>query len=99
MNKLSLKMKLGLGFGSLLIILLAMGLMAYSSVGRLADISHRVDLVMTKKDLSSQIEAAIEKQSTGIRGFLLAGKEDLLKQDEDGKREFADNMEKLAQAF
>ena len=97
MNKLSLKMKLGLGFGSLLIILLAMGLMAYSSVGRLADISHRVDLVMTKKDLSSQIEAAIEKQSTGIRGFLLAGKEDLLKQDEDGKREFADNMEKLAQ--
>ncbi len=36
MNKLSLKTKLGVGFGSLLIILTAMGLVAYNAVGQLA---------------------------------------------------------------
>jgi len=96
MNKLSLKLKLGLAFGALLLILMAMGFVAYNSVGQLAAISTRADDIMTKKDMSSQIEAALEKQTTGIRGFLLAGKEDLLKHDEEGKQEFADNMEKLA---
>src|SRR5579864_8597777 len=95
MNKLSLKMKLAVGFGGLLLILVAMGFMAYRSVGRLADISNQVDEAMVKKDMASQIEAAIEKQSSGVRGFLLAGNEDLLKHDEEGRKQFADNMEKL----
>ncbi len=95
MNKLSLKIKLGVGFGSLLLILMAMGFMAYNSVGQLADISNRVDDIMTKKDMSSQIESALEKQTTGVRGFLLAGKEDLLKHDEEGKQDFASNMDAL----
>jgi methyl-accepting chemotaxis protein len=95
MNKLSLKTKLGMGFGSLLIILTAMALVAYNAVGQLGQISERVDEVMTKKDMSSQIEASIEKQTTGIRGFLLAGREDLLKHDEEGKQEFAENMNGL----
>src|SRR5579872_2589597 len=95
MNKLSLKLKLGLGFGVLLLVLVAMGFVAYNSVGELADILKRTDDIMTKKDMSSQIEAALEKQSTGIRGFLLAGKEDLLKHDEEGKQQFVDTMERL----
>jgi methyl-accepting chemotaxis protein len=95
MNKLSLKMKLGLGFGSLLLILVAMGFVANGIVSRLADVSGRVDAMMTKKDLASQIEAEIEKQTTGIRGFLLAGREDLLKIDDQGKQEFNENMDRL----
>jgi methyl-accepting chemotaxis protein len=95
MNKLSLKVKLGLGFGVLLLILVATGFVAYNSVSQLADISKHADAIMTKKDVSSQIEAALEKQTTGIRGFLITGKEDLLKHDEEGKQQFADNMEKL----
>src|ERR1700691_2285219 len=51
---------------------------------------------MAKKDMASQIEAGIEKQTTAIRGFLLAPKEDLLKHDEDGKKQYAENMDKLA---
>ena len=95
MNKLSLRLKLGLGFGVLLLVLVAMGFIAYNAVGQLAEISNRADEIMTKKDMSSQIEGALEKQSTGIRGFLLSGKEDLLKHDQEGKQEFADNMDKL----
>ncbi len=99
MNRLSLKMKLGAGFGALLLILAAMGYAAYTSVGQLTEISNRVVLMMTKKDMSSQVEAAIEKQTTGIRGYLLAGREDLLKIDLEGKNEFSENMEKLQEAI
>src|ERR1035438_8498596 len=99
MNKLSLKIKLGIGFGSLLLILAAMGLVAYSSVGKLTEISDRVVLMMAKKDMASQLEASIEKQTTGVRGFLLVGQEDLLKHDEEGKQEYSENMNKLRQAI
>jgi methyl-accepting chemotaxis protein len=95
MRKLTLKMKLGMGFGSLLLILVAMGFVANGTVSRLADLSGRVDGMMTKKDTASQIEAEIEKQTTGIRGFLLTGREDLLKIDDQGRREFNENMDRL----
>ena len=95
MNKLTLKAKLGLGFGGLLLILIILGTVAYTSVGRLADISAQVDTIMAKKDMASQIEGGIEKQSTAVRGFLLSPKEDLLKHDEDGKQQFVENTDKL----
>ncbi|MGA8271479.1 MAG: methyl-accepting chemotaxis protein [Candidatus Sulfotelmatobacter sp.] len=96
MNKLNLKTKLGLGFGSLLLILVATGGVGYYSVGQLADISDRADIIMTRKDLSSQLSAALEKQTAGARGYILSGRADTLEHDEEGKREFADNMDKLA---
>jgi methyl-accepting chemotaxis protein len=99
MKKLSLKMKLGLGFGVLLLILVAMAFVANHSLNQLAEISNRTDDIMTKKDMSSQIDAALAKQSTGIRGFLITGKDDQIKHDEVGKREFADNMDRLGQVL
>jgi methyl-accepting chemotaxis protein len=90
-----LKAKLGMGFGSVLIVLVAMGFVAYKSIAQMAEISERVDAVMVKKDMASQMEAAVEKQSTALRGFLITGKEDLLQQEEEGKREFAENMDSL----
>lgn len=96
MRNASLKAKLGMGFASLLIVLVAMGFVAYKSIAQMAEISERVDTVMVKKDMTSEIEAAVEKQSTGLRGFLMTGKADLLQHDEEGKREFAENMDGLA---
>jgi methyl-accepting chemotaxis protein len=51
--------------------------------------------MMAKKDMATQIDAAAEKQTTGVRGFLLVGREDLLAIDEAGKKDFAENMEEL----
>src|SRR5450432_2525971 len=93
--RITIGRKLGLGFGGLLVILAAMGVVAYNAVGQLTRNSQRVVKMMTKKDTASQIEAEIEKQTTGIRGFLIAGREDLLKIDEDGRREFEGNMDRL----
>src|SRR5277367_4677333 len=95
MNRLSLKVKLGIGFGSLLAVLLAMGLVARQAVDRLAEISTGVAHNLEKKDMVSQIEAGIEKQSTAVRGFLLTGKEDLLAHGDEGKQEFSENMSNI----
>lgn len=98
MNKLSLKMKLGVGFGTLLIILVAMAFMAYRSMGKLSTASDNVLANSKKHNFTQDIETAIEKQTTGVRGFLLAGKEDLLKHDQEGQQEYkeaANSLEKL----
>jgi CHASE3 domain sensor protein len=55
--------------------------------------------MMAKKDMASLLEAGVEKQSTGIRGFLLSGRDDSLLHDEEGKKEFSENMEKLRQTI
>jgi methyl-accepting chemotaxis protein len=90
-------MKLAVGLGSPLAILVALGIVAYNSVGQLGELSHRVEEVTANRDMSSRIETAVEKQTAGVRGFLLAGGEDRLKQDKEGKQEFSENLDKLAQ--
>ena len=99
MNKLSLKVNLGLGFGGVLLILIVMGVVSYYAVGELNDISDRVVKALTKKDLASQVQASIETQSSGLRGFLLSGREDTLQHDEEGKKQFAESMESLRQTI
>ncbi len=96
MNSLSLKMKLGAGFGSLLVILIALGFVALGSVAQLAEIAKTVDSIATKKDLSSRIDAAIEKQAAAVRDFLPTGQEDALKQDASAKQDFNVDMDQLA---
>ena len=96
MNKLSLKMKLGLGFGSLLLNLAAVAFLGYFFIGQFADTAARADQVMVKIYLTSQIEAAVEKQSAAVRGFMLAKKESQLSHDEDAKLQFADSMNQLS---
>ena len=96
MNKLSLRMKLGLGSGNLLLFLAAMGHLAYTSVGQLGEIKARSDEVMVKTYLTSQIAAANEKQSAAVRGFLLTGKGNFLKADMEGQQQFAESMDKLS---
>src|SRR5438067_3540004 len=95
MNKLSLKMKLGLGFGALLVIMAFVGGMGYYSTFRFSDLDDRLEKNGENAVLTATMEAAIEKQSTGVRGFLLAGKEDLLKHDEEGQQEFKASADKL----
>jgi CHASE3 domain sensor protein len=56
-------------------------------VSQLVEASDEVDQLMAKKDMASVVEGSIEKQTTGVRGFLLLGREDMLKHDEEGKQE------------
>jgi methyl-accepting chemotaxis protein len=95
MRKLSLKMKLGVGFGALLLIIAVVGGFGYYSTYRAAKATDRIVGSAQQQDLSNAMVASLEMQTTGVRGFLLAGKEDLLKHDQDGQAGFKAAVEKL----
>jgi methyl-accepting chemotaxis protein len=95
MRNLSLRMKLTAGFGGMLAILAILGLISYSTIGEMADASERVDESSTNKELAATIQVSMEKQCAGVRGFMLSGREDLLKDDEEGKKDAQNALEKL----
>jgi methyl-accepting chemotaxis protein len=92
---LSLKMKLGLGFGTLLSVMTVVGGIGFYSTFRIGTATEAIQVNDKKNLLVQTMETALEKQTTGVRGFLLAGKEDLLKHDQDGQQEFKENAEEL----
>jgi methyl-accepting chemotaxis protein len=95
MNKLSLKMKLGLGFGTVLVIMAVVGGMGFYATFRLADATSIAVSNGDKAILTKAMGTAIEAQTASIRGFLLSGKEDLLKHDQQAQQSFKENADKL----
>ena len=95
MSRMILKMKLGVGFGTLLLILAVMGAVGYRALTQLVAIADETDQLMIKKDLVSDLDGSIEMQTTGVRGYLLTGREDLLTHDEEGKRAYTETMDEL----
>jgi methyl-accepting chemotaxis protein len=95
MNKLSLKMKLGLGFGTVLVIMAVVGGMGFYATFRLADATSVVVSNGDKAILTKAMGTAIEAQTASIRGFLLSGKEDLLKHDQQAQQSFKESADKL----
>ncbi|HEY1264309.1 MAG TPA: methyl-accepting chemotaxis protein [Terriglobales bacterium] len=100
MSKMSLKKKLGLGFGLLLLIIIALGTIGYRSAVRGNELSDELALQVQKKELALESEDAIQTQLTGLRGFIITGKEEQLKILEEGRHDFdeaADSLEKSLQ--
>ncbi len=95
LNKLSLKMKLGMGFGTLLLIMTIMGVISFTSINNVAALGDEVNKQMGKKQLSNDAEAAIEMQTSGGRGYLLSGSEETLKRREEGIAQFDKSMAEL----
>jgi methyl-accepting chemotaxis protein len=95
LGKLSVKGKLILGFGVLLVILAVLSLVAYRTILNLDQAADEVELLTQQERLAASIPAAVMKQSSGTRGFLLSGEENALARDEEGKQEFQDSMDKL----
>ena len=95
MSKLSLKMKLGLGFGILLLILCLVGGISYQASLTQRQLAAEVEKQVQKKELALLADKAVEMQLSGLRGFLLAGKDERLKNYEDGRRQFQESMNKL----
>jgi methyl-accepting chemotaxis protein len=95
LGKLSVKGKLMLGFGVLLLILVVLSIGAYRTILNLDRAADEVEMRNQQEKLAASIPAAVMKQSSGTRGFLLSGKETALARDEEGKREFREGMDKL----
>jgi methyl-accepting chemotaxis protein len=78
MTTLNLKMKMGLGFGSLVAMMVFLGLLGYRSAVTTETISRNVQFNSTKKDLSQAIRLAIEREKVGGRDALLSGRKETL---------------------
>jgi len=96
LNKLSLKMKLGVGFGLLLAILVVLGMAAYHTILNLDEARNEVDRKTAEKLLAISLETAAMKESSATRGYLLTGEEKMLERDERGKREIRQAIDNLA---
>jgi methyl-accepting chemotaxis protein len=95
MSKPSLKMKMAVGFGGLLVILAVLGFEAYHAVGQLAEMSASVERRTVKAELGLQLALDAEKQRAGSRVFLLTSKEQQLQRYETGKRDFTECLDKM----
>ena len=95
MNKISLKMKLGLGFGVLLLIIAVMGITSYTSVNKLSDLSDEVQKQMHQAQIAADVDSGIELQTSATRGFVLSGNEEILKRREEGIAQVDKSLEEL----
>src|SRR5215467_11280915 len=95
MHRLSLKMKLAFGFGTLLLVLAVVGGIGYYATLRMSDAADRIVTNAKVQNLAMEMVVGLEMQTTGIRGFLLAGKEELLKHDQEGQSRFKDSADRI----
>ena len=95
MNSVSLKMKLALGFGALLVIIATMGFVSFSSINKLSDLSDEEMKQATKTLLAYGADDGFEMQINGTRTFLLTGGEGALKHRQEGSAQAKDRIDKL----
>jgi methyl-accepting chemotaxis protein len=88
-------MKLGMGFGLLLVIIAVMGFMSYTSINKLSDLSDEVNKQAHKTQLATQADGTVELQTSVTRGYVLSGSEASLKRRTDGMADYDKIMGEL----
>ncbi len=90
-----LKVKLMLGSCSPLILMVILGIITYISISSLLKSNHWVDHTHEVIAEVKNIEAAAVDMETGMRGFLLAGKEGFLDPYKGGQKKFYEHIKSL----
>ena len=93
MKSLSLKMKIGLGFGSLLVLMMLIGGIGYYSTTKSAALSEQVGHFAAERFLTAQLRLAVEKEKVGVRDVLLLNKD--TKYLEDARSDFQEKVDAL----
>jgi methyl-accepting chemotaxis protein len=95
LGKIGMKAKLAGGFGAVLLILVATGILTYQNVGEISDSSTTADRKATEEQVAQGVDISLLKVSSSARGYFLTGKDETLRRYEDGKREYMKGIEKL----
>lgn len=95
-NKFSLKVKLGFGFGSLLMLVVLMGYLSYSSANGVARVTRQVDDAVAMKDASMDISQGVWKGLASTRAFLLSGNQSYLHDYQEGNHEVEVGFDRLS---
>ncbi|MCG9748975.1 methyl-accepting chemotaxis protein [Vibrio brasiliensis] len=88
LRNIPLKFKIALGAGIPLTLLVFLSIVSISSSRSLVTTSGMVDHTHKVIEQAMKIEAAAVDMETGMRGYLLAGKEDFLQPYKNGQQEF-----------
>jgi methyl-accepting chemotaxis protein len=94
-KNVGLKAKLMLGSCSPLVLVVILGVVTYTSMGSLLQSNHWVDHTHNVMAEAKSIEAAAVDMETGMRGFLLAGKEAFLDPYKGGQKRFYEQLASL----
>jgi methyl-accepting chemotaxis protein len=94
MSNTTLRAKMTLAFGVILLALAANSLVGYLSVQKLAEGNETFDLAVEKQKLSFVMQAALEQQRAGVRGFLLGNNS--LDEFESGRQRFQSAADKTS---
>jgi methyl-accepting chemotaxis protein len=92
MNKMSLKMKLGAGFGLLLLLMLAVAGTSYHSITGIDLVTDEAIGHLENKALANAIDSDVNLQAAAVRGYLLTGEDESLRQLDKQRKEFAEHM-------
>lgn len=95
MNKLNLKVKLALAFGSLLLILLTMGAISYTSVERVKTLSAFVDQKDQATFYATSIFSRINDQKAEYRAYLLTSRQAEMDRYAANSLSLAEELDKL----
>ncbi|MCH8824051.1 MAG: CHASE3 domain-containing protein [Planctomycetes bacterium] len=94
-NNLSLKAKIAMGSGIPLLLLVILATISILSSNSVQDTGVIVEHTHGVIKEAMKIEAAAVDMETGMRGYLLAGKEDFLNPYNDGKKRFDETLNAL----
>jgi methyl-accepting chemotaxis protein len=95
MSNVSLRLKLTLGFGALLAILVTMSTVDYLSIRRLGQLSITADTRADQAYLTRSIEVLINNRKVDIRSFLLTGNEEHMTRYAEDNRALTQEFAKL----
>jgi len=95
MDRLTLKMKLFVGFGTLLAILVVSVVAGLRTVGELDEAANLVGRKVQEKELTLALTGSVLKESTGTQAFLMTGKEQALDRVNRGRSDYRQITEKL----
>ena len=95
-NNLNFKTKLLSSYGIILILMLFISVVVFISVKSLVSNFSWVKHTYVVLQEASKIEASAVDMETGMRGFLLAGKEEFLDPYKSGKKSFYLQIDKLS---
>ncbi len=96
LDNLNFKTKLLSGYGAVLLLMLAITMLVFFSVKSLVSNFKWVDHTHEVLAEASSIEAAAVDMETGMRGYLLAGKEDFLDPYVNGNKTFTNLVKSLS---
>src|ERR1700730_17856318 len=96
MNKMSLKMKLGMGFGVLLVVTLVVAGTSFRAIAKIDAVTDVAVGHLEGKSLSNSIDSDVNAQSSAVRGFLLTGEETSISALEKQRKQFAEHMDAVA---